>query len=237
MALATPEAGIKAIYKNQYVSALLNSRIVAYGKDIRNIKFSGQVIPAGANNFFINGPGIEYNNKLYYFSQNQAMIMSFSENTTKKTGSTGNQVNHNHVSTNNFSSYTSVSGLSTLNAGILGHNHAGTNNTDAKTVYHGHYGPGYAIYESGWAIELTTLAKSDGNTSSAGNGHRHNSMGFPAVNFGDGGHYHSHTGYNTSGASNSGDHSHSFYDQKDTWTSPSPEYMLPYNSAIFYIKV
>lgn len=237
MALATPEIGLKAIYKNQYVTAMLNSGVVASGKDVRNIKFYNASFPVGANNFYINGPGIEYNDKVYYFSQSKIMILSFSPNITKKTGSTGNQINHSHASTNNFSSFSSVNGLGTSSIGILDHTHGGTNNTDAKTVYHGHYGPGYAIFESGWAIEHSTLAKSDGNTSAAGNGHRHNSMGFPAVNFGDGGHYHSHTGTNSSGNANSGSHSHSFYDQKDTWTSPSPDYMLPYNSAIFYIKV
>lgn len=237
MALANPNASIDGIYKGQYIKALLNNSKVACSKDVRNLKFYPATFPANAGLYYSNIGGIEYNDKLYHISQSRILILSFSEDVTKKTGATQNQVNHSHAQTNNFSSYSSVNGLGTTSAGILDHTHAGTNNTDARTVYHGHYGPAYAILESGWAIEHSTLAKTDGNTSGAGNGHRHNAMGVPAVNFGDGGHYHSHTGSNTSGAANAGSHSHTFYDQKDTWTSPSPDYMLPYNSAIFYIKV
>jgi hypothetical protein len=232
------ENSIKGIYKDQYVSAFLFSQVISTGRDIRNLNFTSATLAPNVSNLYSSGLDfIEYGDKMYALSQTTAMIMSMSLNVSKKNGSVTNEIGHNHSTTNNSEFYSSISGISAATANITNHTHQGSNNTDARTVYHGHQGPAYAILESGWAIEHSTLAKTDGNTSAAGNGHRHNSMGYPGVNFGDGGHYHSHAGTNSTGFSNSGGHTHDMLTQKDTWTSPVGSNMLPYNSVIFYIKV
>jgi hypothetical protein len=232
------EASIKGIYKDQYVSAFLFSQVISTGRDIRSLNFTSATLPPDASNFYSERLDfIEYGDKLYCISRSNAMIISMSLNVSKKTGSVTNEVTHNHQSTNNGSFFTSIPSITASTANIASHTHSGSNNTDYRTVYHGHYGPSYAIFESGWAIEHNTLAKNDGNTSAAGNGHRHNAMGYPGVNFGDGGHYHLHSGTNSSVANNSGGHSHEMLTQKETWTSPTGSNMLPYNSVIFYIKV